>query len=222
MADTPHIVCPHCGTVNRVPADRPAAAARCGRCHRLLFEAHPVEVDEAGFETACEGERHPGAGRHLGTVVRPVSGDGTTVRTRSRGSGAANAGCSSLTLTPRPKPAPGSTCAEFPRCSFCTKVRSSERRRVRWTPMPSCAGRPISLQRHRFDEGRNMSIDQAVLGFAGVMVLLSALLVWLVSPWWLLLVAFVRANLVQASITGFCPAAKVFKLIGLKPGYAFK
>ena len=67
-----------------------------------------------------------------------------------------------------------------------------------------------------------MSIDQAVLGFAGVMVLLSALLVWLVSPWWLLLAGFVGANLVQASITGFCPVAKVFRLIGLKPGYAFK
>ena len=67
-----------------------------------------------------------------------------------------------------------------------------------------------------------MSIDQAVLGFAGVMVLVSALLVWLVSPWWLLLIAFVGANLIQASITGFCPAAQGFKLIGLKPGYAFK
>ena len=50
MADTSHVVCPHCDTVNRVPSARPAAAARCGQCHRALFEAHPVEVDEAGFE----------------------------------------------------------------------------------------------------------------------------------------------------------------------------
>ncbi|HVC52981.1 MAG TPA: DUF2892 domain-containing protein [Stellaceae bacterium] len=67
-----------------------------------------------------------------------------------------------------------------------------------------------------------MSIDRAVLFFAGVVVLLSALLTWLVSPWWLLLTFFVGANLIQASITGFCPVAKFFKLIGFKPGYAFR
>jgi hypothetical protein len=60
------------------------------------------------------------------------------------------------------------------------------------------------------------------LFFVGVVVLLSALLSWLVSPWWLLLTAFVGLNLIQASMTGFCPAARVFKLIGLKPGYAFR
>ena len=45
-----HIVCPACGAVNRVPAERPAVAAKCGGCHRALFDAHPVTVDEAGFE----------------------------------------------------------------------------------------------------------------------------------------------------------------------------
>ncbi|HVC52982.1 MAG TPA: thioredoxin TrxC [Stellaceae bacterium] len=50
MADIAHVVCPHCGAINRVPEDRPATAARCGRCHRGLFEALPVAVDEAGFE----------------------------------------------------------------------------------------------------------------------------------------------------------------------------
>jgi hypothetical protein len=67
-----------------------------------------------------------------------------------------------------------------------------------------------------------MSIDRAVLGFAGCIVLLSALLVWLVSPWWLLLTTFVGANMMQASVTGFCPAAMVFKLLGAKPGCAFQ
>jgi hypothetical protein len=66
-----------------------------------------------------------------------------------------------------------------------------------------------------------MTIDRAVLGFAGSMVLLSVLLVWLVSPWWLLLTVFVGANMIQASITGFCPAAMVFKALGAKPGCAF-
>ena len=50
---------------------------------------------------------------------------------------------------------------------------------------------------------------------------LSAILAWLVSPWWLLLAAFVGANMMQASITGFCPAAMLFKALGTKPGVAF-
>ena len=67
-----------------------------------------------------------------------------------------------------------------------------------------------------------MTIDRAVLAFAGTMMLLSAVLVWLVSPWWLLLTAFVGLNLIQASITGFCPAAMLFKALGAKPGCAFQ
>lgn len=50
MADHAHIVCPRCGAVNRVPSERPANAARCGSCRHALFDAHPAEVDEAGFE----------------------------------------------------------------------------------------------------------------------------------------------------------------------------
>ena len=50
MSEMSHIVCPACGSVNRVPADRPAAAGRCGSCHHALFDAHPVAVDEAGFQ----------------------------------------------------------------------------------------------------------------------------------------------------------------------------
>jgi len=66
-----------------------------------------------------------------------------------------------------------------------------------------------------------MTIDNAVLSFAGVMVLASLALGWFVSPWWLLLTAFVGLNLVQAGITGFCPAAIVLKRLGVKPGCAF-
>jgi hypothetical protein len=67
-----------------------------------------------------------------------------------------------------------------------------------------------------------MSIDRAVLGFAGFMTLLSAVLAWQFSPWWLLLTAFVGLNMMQASITGFCPAAMVFKAMGAKAGCAFQ
>ena len=66
-----------------------------------------------------------------------------------------------------------------------------------------------------------MSIDRAVMAFAGLMVLVSAALVYLYSPWWLLLTAFVGQNLLQASFTGFCPAAMFFKALGARPGNAF-
>lgn len=66
-----------------------------------------------------------------------------------------------------------------------------------------------------------MSIDNAVAMFAGFMILLSVVLVHFVSPWFLLLTAFVGVNLIQASVTGFCPAAIVFKALGLKPGVMF-
>ena len=50
MSDPLHIVCPHCQAVNRVPLDRLGAAPACGKCHQLLFEGHPVEVNAAAFD----------------------------------------------------------------------------------------------------------------------------------------------------------------------------
>lgn len=44
------IICPHCGSRNRLPADRPALQGRCGSCHQPLFEGRPLAVDPAGFE----------------------------------------------------------------------------------------------------------------------------------------------------------------------------
>lgn len=67
-----------------------------------------------------------------------------------------------------------------------------------------------------------MSTDRAVMLFAGAMTLLSAVLVWLFSPWWLLLTAFVGLNMMQASVTGFCPAAMIFKALGTKTGVVFQ
>ncbi|WP_110206784.1 YgaP family membrane protein [Nocardioides daejeonensis] len=66
-----------------------------------------------------------------------------------------------------------------------------------------------------------MNLDRAVLALAGTMVLLSALLAATLSAWWLLLTAFVGANLLQSSITGFCPAAYVFRRLGVRDGCAF-
>jgi len=45
-----HVVCPHCGAVNRIPAERPAKEAKCGRCHRAIFEGKPIAVTTESFE----------------------------------------------------------------------------------------------------------------------------------------------------------------------------
>jgi hypothetical protein len=66
-----------------------------------------------------------------------------------------------------------------------------------------------------------MSIDRVVMAFAGGMILLSVTLAHLVSPWWMLLAAFVGLNLLQASFTGICPLAMALKRFGVKPGAAF-
>jgi hypothetical protein len=67
-----------------------------------------------------------------------------------------------------------------------------------------------------------MNLDRAVLALAGTMVLASVLLAALVSTWWLLLTVFVGLNLLQSSITGLCPAAVVFRRLGVGSGCAFR
>jgi thioredoxin 2 len=49
MADTSHIVCPHCDTINRIPTVRLSGSPRCGQCHRPLFTGHPVELTDGNF-----------------------------------------------------------------------------------------------------------------------------------------------------------------------------
>jgi hypothetical protein len=66
-----------------------------------------------------------------------------------------------------------------------------------------------------------MSIDRLVMRFAGTMILLSLLLAHFVSVNWLWLTAFVGANLLQSSFTGFCPLALLLKRFGIKPGPSF-
>ena len=50
MTDLLHIVCPHCHTTNRVRADQLASAPTCGSCKKMLFDGHPVALDEAAFD----------------------------------------------------------------------------------------------------------------------------------------------------------------------------
>ncbi len=66
-----------------------------------------------------------------------------------------------------------------------------------------------------------MNIDRAVMAFAGVVILVSVALGYFVVPAWFLLTAFAGLNMIQSSFTGFCPAAIVFKKLGIKAGNAF-
>ncbi len=67
-----------------------------------------------------------------------------------------------------------------------------------------------------------MNVDRMVLVFAGLVILLSVALTLAASQWWLLLTAFVGANLIQSGFSRFCPAAKIFKFFGARPGNAFE
>jgi len=66
-----------------------------------------------------------------------------------------------------------------------------------------------------------MTLDRSVLAFAGFMVLLSVALTAWASPHFIWLTVFVGLNMLQSAFTGFCPAALVFRSLGVKPGTAF-
>lgn len=67
-----------------------------------------------------------------------------------------------------------------------------------------------------------MTIDRLVVGFAGSFILISLLLYVIHSHYWLLFTAFVGANLLQSAITGFCPLAKILRMIGVPAGKAYE
>ena len=66
-----------------------------------------------------------------------------------------------------------------------------------------------------------MTLDRVVLAFAGTMILVSLVLTHWVHPGFIWLTAFVGANLLQSAFTGFCPAAMLFRKLGIRSGTAF-
>lgn len=60
----------------------------------------------------------------------------------------------------------------------------------------------------------NMKTESFIRVLAGSFVLLGTLLAWRVSPWWLVLPAFVGANLIQSAFTGFCPPTLLLRKLG--------
>jgi len=67
-----------------------------------------------------------------------------------------------------------------------------------------------------------MTVNRAISIFAGFMIMASLALahfggqINLSQLNWLWLTAFVGANLFQMGFTGFCPAAKIMKGLGMK------
>lgn len=64
-------------------------------------------------------------------------------------------------------------------------------------------------------------IDAVVMRLAGTFILVSLALAHWHSPNWLWFTAFVGANMLQASMTGFCPLATILRWIGIPSGKAF-
>lgn len=62
-----------------------------------------------------------------------------------------------------------------------------------------------------------MTIERALRGLAGSLVMASVALGYWVHPAFLLFTAFVGANLFQSAFTQTCPAMKIFAKMGLPP-----
>ena len=65
------------------------------------------------------------------------------------------------------------------------------------------------------------NVDRLVFRTAGIFILLSLALAYYHSPYWLWFTAFVGANMLQASFTGFCPLAMILRKLGAPDGAAF-
>ena len=61
-----------------------------------------------------------------------------------------------------------------------------------------------------------MTVARIVHFVAGALVLLSLALSQVVSPWWLLLAAFVGLNLLQSSLTRWCLMARLLRKAGVR------
>ena len=90
MSEDPHVVCPACDAVNRVPRSRLGVGAKCGKCHGPLFTGMPLALDEGRFARHLARSDLP-AGRFLGALVWSLPDDGAGLRLRRRPAGASGA-----------------------------------------------------------------------------------------------------------------------------------
>ena len=61
-----------------------------------------------------------------------------------------------------------------------------------------------------------MTVERALRAMAGIVILVSVTLGYLLHPYWYLLTAFVGLNLLQSAFTNWCPAMTIFRKMGLK------
>jgi hypothetical protein len=61
-----------------------------------------------------------------------------------------------------------------------------------------------------------MSLENSIRLLAGTLVLFSVTMGYFISPYWFILTAFVGFNLIQSSITKFCPAEMIFARLFFK------
>lgn len=62
-----------------------------------------------------------------------------------------------------------------------------------------------------------MCREKVIFFVAGLLVLTGLALGYFVAPAWLLLSAFVGLNMLQASMTGFCPLARILRAARVAP-----
>ena len=59
MSESVHVVCAHCGGVNRIPQTRLGQHPKCGKCKQDLFQATPADVDDAMLQRQIQRSEIP-------------------------------------------------------------------------------------------------------------------------------------------------------------------
>ncbi|MBN1378435.1 MAG: DUF2892 domain-containing protein [Gammaproteobacteria bacterium] len=61
-----------------------------------------------------------------------------------------------------------------------------------------------------------MTVNEGLRLVAGIVIVASVILAYMVSQYWLLLTAFVGLNLMQSAFTRWCPMMVILKKLGLR------
>ena len=59
MSSSKKVVCPNCGAVNRIPAERLGDDPKCGKCSKRIFASKPVELASANFHKHISNSEIP-------------------------------------------------------------------------------------------------------------------------------------------------------------------
>ena len=65
-------------------------------------------------------------------------------------------------------------------------------------------------------EIKTMTVERLLRGIAGFFILVSVLLAYIHSLYWLLFTAFVGLNLLQSAFTNWCPMMVILQKVGVK------